>query len=64
MKFSLSLEDGTWIGGFMARRDNIHEVLEELREQADGWKQPLIATRVDNVKRGQRLIIQPTGEKK
>lgn len=59
MKYTLCLNDGTWIGGFQVQRAQLLEQLDELRDRATEWQQPLIATRLDKVGRGQQHIIEP-----
>ncbi len=59
MKFTTTLQDGTWIGGFVVRRDQLAEQLDELRDRASEWKQPIVATRIDKVGRGQRYVVEP-----
>lgn len=59
MKFTTTLKDGTWIGGFMVRRSELNEMLDEMRDRATVWHQPLIATRIDKVGRGEQYIIKP-----
>jgi hypothetical protein len=59
MKFTLTLPDGRWIGGFMARRDNLAEMLRDLRGAATEWGQTITATRTDKVGRGETYAIKP-----
>lgn len=47
MKFTVRTQSGQWIGGFMCRRSNLAETLDELRDVASLWDEPLIARRLD-----------------
>ena len=47
MRFHLATKSGRWVGGFQCRRDNLSEQLDELRDIAQLWSEPLVATRLD-----------------
>ena len=46
----------------MVHRAQLVEHVEELREQATAWGEPLIATRLDGPRRGDTIRIEPRAE--
>jgi hypothetical protein len=59
MKYHLSLRSGKWIGGFMVSKAHLADHLDDLRDVASTWKAPLVATRLDGKRRGDRIDILP-----
>jgi len=62
MRYHLATKSGRWVGGFMVHRAQLVEHVEELREQATAWGEPLIATRLDGPRRGDTIRIEPRAE--
>ena len=62
MRFHLATQGGRWIGGFMVHKAQLAEQVDELREQATSWGEPLIATRLDGPRRGDTIQIDPRAE--
>ena len=46
----------------MVHKAQLAEHVEELREQATTWGEPLIATRLDGPRRGDTIRIDPRAE--
>ena len=59
MKFHLALKSGKWIGGLMTRKSKLPEAIEEIRDVAAMWKEPIVMTRVGKVKRGETILVEP-----
>lgn len=58
MKFITFAPDGKWIGGFMCRRHNLQEMLDELRDIASTYKGSLRVVRQDRGIREQ-YVVEP-----
>ena len=59
MKYHLATQTGQWVGGFQVQRAQLAAQVEELRDIATMYAQPLIATRLDKVRRGEQIVILP-----
>ena len=59
MKYHVATASGKWVGGFMVRKADLDAHLEDMRDIATLWKEPLVATRLDGPRRGDTHRIEP-----